>query len=139
MNAAEAHLRGGYLCDFRTGQLEAILPALHGRDVFMRMATGSGKSLCMFTVPLAYSNDAVGVIISPLNALMDEQCVFYHKSTQSKIAFVDSLDPQTLWHVKIQKKRLLTLLQESTALVSSILHAPLLVFTLQCKQKSYKL
>ena len=59
--------------DFRPGQLEAILPALHGRDVFVRMATGAGKSLCMFTVPLAYSNDAVGVIISPLNALMDEQ------------------------------------------------------------------
>ena len=27
----------------------------------------------MFTVLLAYSNGAVGVIISPLNALMDEQ------------------------------------------------------------------
>ena len=59
--------------DFCTGELEAILPALHSRDVFVQMATGSGKSLCMFTVLLAYSNDAVGVIISPLNALMDEQ------------------------------------------------------------------
>ena len=46
----------------------------------------------MFTVSLAYSNDAVGVVISPLNALMDEQ-VIYQKSTLSKIAFVDSLDP----------------------------------------------
>ena len=26
--------------DFRTGQLEAILPALHGKDVFVQMATG---------------------------------------------------------------------------------------------------
>lgn len=59
--------------DFRTGQLEAILPALHGRDVVVQMAIGAGKSLCMFTVLLAYSNDAVGVIISPLNALMDKQ------------------------------------------------------------------
>ena len=39
----------------------------------MRMATGAGKSLCMFMVPLAYSDSAIGVIISPLNSLMDEQ------------------------------------------------------------------
>lgn len=58
---------------FLPGQLEAMLPALHGKDVFVRMATGAGKSLAMFLVPLAYSNVAVGVIISPLNSLMDEQ------------------------------------------------------------------
>ena len=58
---------------FLPGQLEAVLPALHGKDVFVRMATGAGKSLAMFLVPLAYSNVAVGVIISPLNSLMDEQ------------------------------------------------------------------
>jgi len=50
-----------------------VLRALHGKDVFVRMATGAGKSLAMFLVPLAYSNVAVGVIISPLNSLMDEQ------------------------------------------------------------------
>ena len=58
---------------FRPGQLESVLPALHGRDVFVCMATGAGKSLAMFLVPLAYSNMAVGVIISPLISLMDEQ------------------------------------------------------------------
>ena len=58
---------------FRTGQKEAASSALHGRDVFVRMATGGGKSLSMFLVPLTYSNEAVGVIISPLNSLMEEQ------------------------------------------------------------------
>ena len=58
---------------FRPGQLESVLPALHGKDVFVRMATGAGKSVAMFIVPLAYSSMAVGVIISPLNSLMDEQ------------------------------------------------------------------
>ena len=59
--------------ELRTGQLEAILPALHGQDTFVRMATGSGKSLCMFMVPLVQSNTAMGIVISPLNSLMDEQ------------------------------------------------------------------
>lgn len=60
--------------EFRSGQLEAILKnALHGRDTFVRMATGSGKSLCMFMVPLLQSNTAMGIVISPLNSLMDEQ------------------------------------------------------------------
>ena len=58
---------------FRPGQLEAMLPALHGKDGIVKMATGTGKSLCMFMVPLAYFDTAVGVIISPLNALMDDQ------------------------------------------------------------------
>ncbi len=59
--------------EFRPGQLESTLPALHGQDVFVRMATGSGKSLCMFLVPLALNDAAMGVVISPLNALMDQQ------------------------------------------------------------------
>ena len=59
--------------DFSEGQLEAMIPVMHGRDVFVRMATGSGKSLCMFLPPLAASDVSIGVIISPLNALMDQQ------------------------------------------------------------------
>ena len=58
---------------FRPGQLDALLPLVHGRDVFVRMATGAGKSLCMFLPPLAIGESAIGVVISPLNALMEEQ------------------------------------------------------------------
>lgn len=61
---------------FRPGQLEASLAVMHGKDVVVRMATGSGKSLCMFLGPLAKNVNAVGVIISPLNALMDQQVCF---------------------------------------------------------------
>ena len=49
------------------------MPILHGNDVFVRMATGAGKSLCMFLAPLSVSEHAMGVIISPLNGLMDQQ------------------------------------------------------------------
>lgn len=57
----------------RPGQLEAVLPVLHGHDVFVRMATGAGKSLCMFLAPLAAQESGIRVVISPLNGLMDEQ------------------------------------------------------------------
>ena len=58
---------------FRPGQLDAVLSIMHGNDVFVRMATGCGKSLCMFLPPLVYGERAVAVIISPLVGLMDEQ------------------------------------------------------------------
>ena len=59
--------------DFRPGQLEALLPVVHGRDAFVRMPTGGGKTLCMFLPPLAMSPTAMGLIISPLIALIDQQ------------------------------------------------------------------
>ena len=58
---------------FRPGQLEALLPVAHSRDVFVRMPTGGGKSLCMFLVPLAVNKNAIGVVVSPLISLMDQQ------------------------------------------------------------------
>ena len=50
---------------FRPGQLESIVPVLKGKDVFVRMATGSGKSLCMFLPALSSSEQAATVVISP--------------------------------------------------------------------------
>ena len=55
---------------FRPGQLETLLPLIHGRHEFAR---GAGKSLCMFLAPSAIGESAVGAIISPLSALMDQQ------------------------------------------------------------------
>ena len=57
----------------KPGQAEAILALLHGNDVFVRMATGSGKSLCMFLPPLMCGKSACAVIISPLVGLMSSQ------------------------------------------------------------------
>ena len=57
--------------NFHSGLLEAVMAVLHRQDVFVRMATGSGKSLCMFLPPLCFGNKSMGAMISPLNALME--------------------------------------------------------------------
>ena len=59
--------------NFRPGQLEALLPAAHGKDVFVHMRTGGGKSLCIFLLPLAFGHDAMGIVVSPLVGLMEQQ------------------------------------------------------------------
>ena len=60
---------------FLPGQLEAVLAIAHGKDVFARMPTGGGKSLCMFLVPLSINDEAMGIIISPLVGLMQQQVI----------------------------------------------------------------
>lgn len=56
---------------FRGHQLEIIEGVLAGRDAFVLMPTGSGKSIC-FQIPSVIL-DGVGVVISPLIALMQDQ------------------------------------------------------------------
>ena len=56
---------------FRHHQFEVIEEALAGRDVFVLMPTGSGKSIC-FQVP-SLIRRGVGLVISPLIALMQDQ------------------------------------------------------------------
>ena len=69
--------------DFRPGQLEAVLSILHGNDVFVRVATGCGKSLCMFLPPLVHGEKAAAIIISPLVGLMDEQVRSFWKGVHA--------------------------------------------------------
>ncbi len=77
--------------EFRHNQADIIQSLLDGEDALALMPTGGGKSLC-YQIP-ALLRDGVGVVISPLIALMQDQ-VDALRQLGIRAAFLNStLDP----------------------------------------------
>jgi ATP-dependent DNA helicase RecQ len=87
-DAALQVLRSVFGYDSFRGQQQAIIQqVIDGRDVLVLMPTGGGKSLC-YQVP-ALVKRGVGIVISPLIALMQDQVSALHQ-LGVKAAFLNS-------------------------------------------------
>ena len=73
--AGVIEMRLGYSA-LRPNEYKAIKSILEGKDVFVTLPTGSGKSLCyaIFAFDDMYSHvNSIALIVSPLKALMKNQ------------------------------------------------------------------
>ena len=69
---------------FRAGQLDVITAVLGGSDAAVFWATGSGKSVC-YQIP-ALHGDGIGLVVSPLISLMQDQVHKLNGLTETPIA-----------------------------------------------------
>lgn len=93
-------------------QEESVLSFVSGRDVFISLPTGSGKSVCFACTPLVFdklrglivnkkfSGSAMTIIVSPLNALMQDQVVKF-SSRGLKAAFIGNEQGKCLVQEKV--------------------------------------
>ena len=62
--------------------MEVVLSFVSGRDVFVALPTGFGKSFCFFVLPRIFdalgSPNSIVLVLSPLLAIMQDQVSFYH-------------------------------------------------------------
>ena len=77
---------------FREHQEAVIAHLLGGSDAFVLMPTGSGKSLC-YQIP-SVVRDGVGVVISPLIALMHDQVTALRENGVRADGLNSSLPPE---------------------------------------------
>lgn len=77
--------------DFRGLQADVISEVLDGRDVVAVLPTGGGKSFC-YQIP-AIQRDGVGLVVSPLIALMQDQVAALRSAGVAAARLDSTIDP----------------------------------------------
>ena len=77
LSIARASGRLGF-SSLRPQQKHAVTSFLQGKDVFVSLPTGSGKSLCFAILPFAFEElygrkGSIAIVVSPLISLMKNQ------------------------------------------------------------------
>lgn len=89
--------------DFRGPQAAVIAALVAGEDALVLMPTGGGKSLC-YQIP-ALVRDGVGVVVSPLIALMQDQVSALHE-LGVRAGFLNStMSAQEAWQTELAMQR----------------------------------
>lgn len=86
--------------EFRLNQKPIISSLIDGRDVLALMPTGGGKSIC-YQIP-AIVRDGVGVIVSPLIALMQDQVDALNLVGVNAAFINSSLKPNQIYAIEQQ-------------------------------------
>ena len=100
MDIAEAVRKAGVSVGYdqlKDEQVNILCTFVEGRDVFVSLPTGFGKSLCYRLLPLVLDylavesggGKAIVVVISPLIALMEDQVASSYSAKGIKAAFID--------------------------------------------------
>ncbi|HYM21243.1 MAG TPA: DNA helicase RecQ [Candidatus Kapabacteria bacterium] len=89
--------------EFRPLQREIVEDVIAGKDVFVLMPTGGGKSLC-YQLP-ALLKDGITIVVSPLIALMKDQVDAMRELGISAVFINSTLDPSEVGDLKDRIKR----------------------------------
>ena len=84
--------------NFRSQQEEIVNHIIEGKNAFVLMPTGSGKSLC-YQIP-SLCMEGIGIVISPLIALMHDQVTALNQLGIKAIAINSSLSNHEIHHAQ---------------------------------------
>ncbi|WP_457668625.1 DNA helicase RecQ [Thiolapillus sp.] len=85
---------------FRLSQQEIVEALIAGEDALVLMPTGGGKSLC-YQIP-SLIRPGVGIVVSPLIALMQDQVIALQQQGIAAAALNSSLTPEEALQIKQQ-------------------------------------